>query len=150
MTATEAQIKAALQTGLQTLTTYFPNSDQVVVDDWGILDRPRDDAPYAQILSAEDFDLEPAPKRHTGNWEPEIALLVKFGDWDTARAEIATIREAVVTYLFANSGLGLQGVKIERVYAASPFEGVYIRGARPDESVPLFLSQRIGVSVEVF
>jgi len=150
----EAVLQADLQREILRDTGTFSSGD-VTINDWSILDGKNSNAPYVIIQSSDDprVDLMQEEKALFAYTIP-FTIVVKFDDWDTARAALQTTRQTVLNRLTRKSAefldasgrldWGLRGIR-----SLEPVSEIYDRYAEnPEESLPIFLAHRLGALVE--
>lgn len=156
--ATEAALQSAIQTILQSITGTFASAD-VVINDWSILDGPRDSAPFAIIENSDDFSgLQRTSDANTRRDIP-VTLAVRLGPdtWKEAQDNFRDAREAILSKFnevgTARSAGGLEGVDITEIRSAGPIGYIYPIYVEPQNQPfvnPDFVSQRIIFVVEEF
>jgi hypothetical protein len=142
----ETTVQAALQTALQGMSE-FDNAD-VTVNDWGILDGPVSNAPYAIIESSDTFNVQWSMSAvMESSWQIPFTLIVAFTDWDTSLNNFRVIRQAVIDMLDGSTDTTLGGA-VRRVRSDGPIGQIYsVEVVDPAYATPAFLSQRIIVEM---
>lgn len=145
----EATVQAALQTALQAMGQ-FANAD-VTIGDWGILDGPNENAPYAVIEPADGFETQYRVKTPESRWDEYLTLVVRFVDWETSLPALRDIRQAVIDMLDAQAGA--LGLAVRSIRNDGPIGNIYPAYLSPEQAagaLPAFLSQRCVVVCEEF
>lgn len=147
----EATLQADLQRELLRLTSTFSTGD-VTICDWGILDGSSANAPYVIIDASDTFTASKAQSQWNQIWNIPFTLVVKFDDWDTSRADIAAKRQIVLAALRDTKNYNSASIALAwglREIASESIDPVYDRyAANPNESLPVFLSQKMIATVE--
>lgn len=149
---TESILQADLQRELRRLTSVF-GSDDVVICDWSVLDGSSQNAPFVIIDVADTFDIDGILGTYSEVWQLPFDLVVRFTDWDTARAALRDARESVITHLRKtenyNNASGLLAWGLRKISSGSGIEDIYDKyNENPIESLPVYLSQTIILEVE--
>lgn len=156
--ASELQIIEGIQDVIQTVTTHFA-ADDVVINDWSILDQSADKAPYFRLETSEEW----ASNHAMGTTEHATYTIVGYQihrlanrDWDTVLNEVITIRRAILD-AFNTPGTGwaggLDGVIVRRIRANGTRQDIYepyISESQIAESTPQFISYPWAFEVETF
>jgi len=147
----EATILTQLQTELRRLASTFASAD-VTVNDWGVLDGPSSAAPFAIIEASDDFTVDEIQASWSALWSIQVTLIVKFDDWDTAKAALTTVRQTVINHLVdvehMQSANGSLAVGIESVRSDGGIAAVYDKyNENAAEALPVFLAQRLIITV---
>lgn len=146
----EATIQTSIQTALQALDEFA--DDDVFIDDWERLDGPTVNAPYAQILTAADYDQRQDSREVVVTWGIPVVLYVRWLDWQESLQELCALRE-VVMGAFRNDGGALDSASsdliVTRVQSGGDIDEYFAPyGLRTsDEQLPTFLLQRQLITV---
>lgn len=146
----EATLQADLQREFLTLSSLFSVGD-VTINDWDVLDGPRENAPYIIVENSDDFAVATIQTSPSSLWFIPFSLFVAFLDWNTSEASFTAARQPVLdhlvnkAYVAASSNLNFG---IRSIRSGSPIGYVYDRYVEEDaESLPVFLSQRFIVEI---
>ena len=146
----EAILQADLQREFLTLSSLFSAGD-VTINDWDVLDGPRENAPYIIIENSDDFAIATIQTSPSSLWFIPFSLFVSFLDWNTSEANFTTTRQPVLDQLVNKAYAAASGnlnFGIRSVRSGSPIGYVYDRYVEEDaESLPVFLSQRFIVEI---
>lgn len=152
----EATIQSAIQDALQALAEF--NDDDVFIDDWGRLDGPTVNAPYVQILTADDFDQrQDSMDGVKVTWLVRLVLYVRWQDWEDAYPELRDVRQAVIAAFRGDGGaldIANSDLVVTRVRNDGPVSPYFPPYGAPNPDIPLnqqlptFLTQGLLVTVE--
>ncbi len=148
----DSTLLTQLKTQLLILTTTF-SDDDVVINDWSILDGPSSAAPYALIETPDDVEvLEIESDAQYSLVAIPVYLIVRFLDWTSAKNDLLSLRTTVINHLihpedFAQDQ-GQLGAIIRKIRSGSDVVGIYDRyEENQEESLPVFLAQLILIDV---
>lgn len=151
-TITEAQIQSGLQTAIQAMDE-FADAD-VVINDWGVLDKSSSNAPYVIITSADVFDSMQDTVSPQNTWDIQAALVERFTTWKATLDNLTTRRQAIIDKINTTNvrtAGGLTGVNIRRVRNRSDIEPYYDPYVQDiGEAIPIYLIQTIVLETETF
>ena len=149
----ESTLLTQLQAELLTLSTLFSSGD-VVLNDWGILDKSTVNAPYILIEAPDTVNMkELNTDAPSGEVQIPFYLITAFVDWDTSKTDFVAKRVAVMDhlahvedYLPAN---GILSFGVVGINTATDVIGVYDHySEKMIEALPIFLSQKFVITVE--
>jgi hypothetical protein len=150
----EATIASGIQTILQGMSEF--SSADVSINDWGILDGERNQAPFAIIVTADDFTA--TFQTNTGNrsWAIPVLLFEDWVDWDTTLVAFKTTRQAIIDKFNTSGGNqvsagGLEATQITAMRSNSPIEPYFLpynAANLTGESQPDYLVQEIVFDVD--
>lgn len=153
--ATEKQIQEAVQTALLSMSEF--DAGDVTINDFDVMDKAADNAPYAIIMNSENFDSRQDTKTVTGTWNVQIRLVVKLAEltWKTALDNFRDARQAIVDKIAGSvrSGNTLPGLDIKRVYAGGGLNFIYdgyVDAETLANATPAFVSQDLILESELF
>ena len=112
----EKTLQEGLQTDIRTLAD-FANED-VVINDWQVLDQPTERGPYVIIENANEFIWRQDTSAKNTQWSIAITLAEPFvTDWGTTLNNFRDSRQALRDQLIGStlSASGLTGVTIDVV-----------------------------------
>jgi hypothetical protein len=97
-----------------------------------VLSGPTDNAPFAVIETADDFNLENVDTQWDNVWQIPFLLIVFFTDHDTAHNARTTLRDAVIAHLLNKDGYQTASHKLRwglrSIRAAGPADYIYDAG----------------------
>lgn len=148
----ESSLVSLLRTELRRLTTVFETND-VVINDWSILDGPSENSPYILIENSDQFDTDNLQTEGTILWRIPFWIINRFVDWKTSLSSFQSYRDSVLTHLahpedFLDESAVLSwGVR--GFHNDGDVVGIYDRYTQNDsEALPVFHAQRIILLVE--
>lgn len=146
----EATLQADLQREFLRITPTFSTGD-VTINDWSILDGPNANAPYIIIQSSDDFVIGSIQSVAKRAWSIPFMLVVRFQNWGTSEAELATTRQTVLDWLVNKSFASQSGALnfgIRSIRAGTPIGYIYDRYVENEtESLPAYISQTLIVDI---
>ena len=157
MAVSEKTIQEAFQTILQALSIFEDND--VVINDWSVLDISTDNAPYVIIENSDDWSSRRDNVTATDDWRIPFTLAVKLGaeTWKTALDNFRDARQAILDTMNADgtarSAGGQAGVDIQVIRPDGPKGYIYSPDVDPEQqpyATPLFVSQRMILEVKEF
>ena len=149
--------EATVQAGLQTLILAMDefNSDDVVINDWDVLDGEMAKSPFVIISNADNFIARKDTASAVTTWEMKVTLYQEFKEnWKDAYNSFRTNRQALIDTMNITdnrSADGISGVTIDEIRAGSPLQ-IWVDPGLPDDTqaMPLFISQELIFDVEEF
>lgn len=145
---TELQIAEGFQTLFTTMSEF--NGVDVVINDDAIYDGAIANAPYLNIMTADDFEYTPASSRIVGTITIPMMLVEEFKTYKETYNNLRKTRQAVIDKVSAGVGMsanGLAGTMVQRISSLTGLEAItYTEGA----ILPVFVYQVIGIEVELF
>lgn len=148
----EATLQADLARELETLTSLFGTAD-VVVNDWSILDGPRENAPYILIQNAESFHVEAVQTGWSITWEIPFLLIESFSDWTATWNNLRDHRQAVIDKLKNVDGYNASSSRLawglRDIRNEDGIKDMYDRYVQEEsEAIPVYQYQKIVLVVE--
>lgn len=154
----EATLQADLQRELLTITGSFSAGD-VTINDMDVLSGPTDNAPYAIVETADDFELELIDTQWSNTWQIPLLLVVFFTDSDAAQNALTTLRDAVIAKLLNKGGFSASSSKLtwglRGIRNAGPTDYIYdsakVRAAEDQDlepPLPTYITQRLVATVQ--
>lgn len=136
-------IEGALQTILQTLTTVFPNADQVTRGDWRVMDRGFD---VWAVLAGADYieDTAMAAGASQMNYTTKLLLGVRYRNDGTTRQALVQQRDAVIRHLRKYphlNGLASTSANMGLITSDGEPQAVFDK----DDNGPFFLIQQFTI-----
>ena len=150
----EKTIAEGIQDALQAMDEFA--DDDVVINDWGILDQDTASAPYVIIKTSDIFSSVQNTKEPETTWEIPLMLIedLRSVDYETALTNLRTHRQAIIDKINSTnirSAGGEDSVTVDRVYSGSEIEEIPdLYNANTNEAEPVFLAQLILLTVEEF
>ena len=149
----EANLQVMMQTELLRITGTFSSGD-VVINDWSILDGPNANAPYVNIQSSDTVSVENIQQEEPlTRYTIPFTVVVKFDDWDTARAALQTVRQTVIDWLKDTASFqdanGRLAWGLRSIRSLEPVSEIYDKYVEnTEEALPVFLAHKLGAVVE--
>jgi len=147
----ESTLQADLQRELLRLTSLFSSGD-VTICDWSVLDGSSQNAPYAVIEVADEFDSN-TENTWTTTWQIPFTFIVRFTDWDDTLVSVRNTRQTILaalrdtTHYHASSTALAWGLR--RISAVTGISEIYDKyNDNTTESLPVYLSQTINLEVD--
>lgn len=133
----------------------FADAD-VTINDWGVLDGARENAPYAIIETSDDYITKKDGSVATDNIKIIVHLFVAFLDYTSALNEFRDLRDAVKTQVNDGNNRsvnGLPGLRIPSIRNGGKIEGLYRKGLSPEQirgANPVYLWQPQIFEIQTF
>jgi hypothetical protein len=149
---TEQTIQEALQTIFQGMDEF--GNDDVVINDWSVLDNPIEDSPYIIISNSDDFEASQPGKTQVTDWAIHITIFQQFSEWSTSFNLFRDSRQAIISVMVdGNRTLGLPGLNLKTIENEGPIEPYFEPYLTPEEiqeAIPIFIFQRFIFNFEEF
>lgn len=147
----EQTIQEKIQGVIQALAI-FEDAD-VILNDWGVVDRSSLEAPYVIIETSDDFEWQHQNPAGQMRWGIPINLIERFTDWDESMNLIRDRRQAILDAFFVGGAGAEAGVVVDMIRNDGVITPYYDRTVAQDlqpEALPVFLMQRMILEVTEF
>ena len=140
----------AIQEGLQDIFQGMDEfaEDDVVINDWSILDQSMSEAPYVLISNTDDPDFKQPTVKFETVWNIRVILFQRFVNWKTTydgfRDNRQAIMDAMNTTGTNRSAGGISGVDVMTIRTATPVIPWFDPDIAPEDVImadPFFIFQ---------
>ncbi len=138
--------------GLQTLILAMDefSSEDVVINDWDVLDGEMAKSPFVIISNSDDFVARQDTVSAVTQWQIKVTLYQEFvANWKDAYNSFRTNRQALIDAMNITdnrSADGMSGVTIDEIRPSSPLQ-IWVDPGTSKElqgtAMPLFISQEL-------
>lgn len=145
----EHDIQLVVQSAIRASATF--SKDDVPISDYGILDGAIENAPYAIIKVANEFEIQYRTVIPEQSWQIPVQLYVAFDDWDISEMDMSNARQDLIDAVTV--GGALVGLTLRAIRQGSdilPVYNTYVSENEIPEMLPIFLMQEILLDCEVF
>ena len=126
------------------------DADDVTICDWRVLDGSSMLAPFAILEPSDEFSVVWNTSAAEATWNPIVSLIVRFVEWDESKAELYQVRQAIIDALDSGPGQTL-GLAVREIRSDGAIGEIYDRyNQNPEESIPVYLVQRMIIRCEEF
>jgi hypothetical protein len=146
--------------GLITLFTSLESfgAQDVVVDDYSILDGTSHRSPFLLIETPSDFTATQATKIPTTIWDIPVTLFVRFTDWQESMEMFRQYRNELISLMNTGTGERAAGlttgsITIDTIKGEGNIEGfydVYLDEEQVKSALPIYLQQTIVFTAEEY
>jgi len=145
---TEKLIQTGLRTAFRELSIFA--FDDVVINDWDLLDGPLERGPYLIIMNYDNFDWrqDVGTVQQTNMRQPVSIVQPFLGTWKETLDAFRDVRQTVKDKLVGvvRSAGGIEGLTIGLIRNGSPIEPRYLIQVSEDgreQMIPAYVEQEI-------
>jgi hypothetical protein len=147
---TEKTIQEAIQIVLIATATF--DTGDVTINDWGVLDKSTENAPYTIIETADEFESLFRVDSDENTYQVILNLVERFVDWDTSKTAFRDTRE-IVRAALADPNNAVSGLAVRSVRSGGPISPIYETYGQSEiqaDALPTFLTQRLIAECQEF